>query len=155
MAIQFVDSKGRKYTPRINCRVIERWERATGRGLFEAVFSVLAKGAQGGTLDPNKMFELAQGVFGHLGNTLFLLYEACRPAADAKVTATVEEKTADGYPRIREVEVEYNDFLDSVTPECVFPAVVLTVNSLVEFFPVPGETDPTKGSATKEPSAAP
>jgi hypothetical protein len=81
--MQFKDSEGKEWTPRVTVETIARFEERTGRGLFAAVFDALEATPDGEDLAVEKAFPMAKLVrlckatFGNVGHIGAFLYESC------------------------------------------------------------------------------
>jgi hypothetical protein len=161
VALFFLDAKGRVWSPRIDCRVMDEFERHIGVGVFEAVFNALLsqktptkKGKQPDATTGQKLvLELSRAIFGRVGSLTFLLYEACRPAGNPALSPCAHYADPDSAPEGTEgKEVDYSDFRASIGKEQVNAAMMVALNALFDFFPELDEKD-ARGEGDNSPFA--
>jgi len=147
--LHFIDAKGRIWSPSIDCRVMDEFEKFIGIGIFEAVFNALldletkdgnaGKSAKNKKLHQDEMKKIAirmsSSVFGRFGSLAFLLYEACKPNGSAEAYPVAHYADPDKSGGLEGKEVDYDDFRSSIKKEQVNAAMVVAINSLFEFFP--------------------
>ena len=149
VALFFLDAKGRVWSPRIDCRVMDEFERHIGVGVFEAVFNALLSQKapkKGKEPDPKTgqklVLELSRALFGRVGSLTFLLYEACRPGGDPSLSPRAHFADPDEAPEGAEgQDVDYSDFRASIGKGQVNQAMMVALNALFDFFPELDEKD--------------
>lgn len=144
--LQFTDAKGRVWSPRIDCRVVDAFERHIGVGVFEAVFdSMLStqniESAREGR-DPNAaigtaaVLSMSKALFGKIGSLSFLLYEACRPGSDPSLMPSACFGDPDAAPEGEHGEaVAFADFRAAIGKEELESAMTVALHALLDFFP--------------------
>jgi hypothetical protein len=155
-ALFFVDAKGRVWSPRIDCRVMDEFERHIGVGVFEAIFNALLgqkdkKGGKQTGSGQRLVLELSRALFGRVGSLTFLLYEGCRQGGDSAKSPVAHYADPDEAPEGLEGNVvDYSDFRASIGKDQVNSAMMVALNVLFEFFPQLEEKD-GKGDGGNDP----
>jgi len=140
----FTDASDREWHPVVTVRVVREFEKASGIGLFEAVFDTfvtnagqLKKGAEMPETSYKEVFQVAQKLFGRMEGLAVLLYEGCRNG---------EGDVVDAFKH----PVTFDNFCDAIQPEQVSDALTCAVASLFDFFPSMTDLGGKEGDGKKE-----
>jgi len=147
-APSFIDSTGKEWRPVCTVNSVRLFERATGIGLFEAVFDTLDKAADATdaeTVPGKDLMAMSKRIFGSFEPLMIFLQECVREDPDA-------------------AELSLEDFCRRVGKDQVLDAIMCALAILLDFFPT---VDPDKraeealgpfapthgGTSTKQPES--
>ena len=133
--MEFIDSEGSSWIPRVTVNTIRRFEDRTGIGIFEAALqTILQDQTDNPTGDEaeegvslHRVVEMSSAIWGKVGNIGIFLYECCVPLHDREALGV-------------------DEFCERITKENISDAMSISLTCLFEFFPDIKGTDDTEES---------